>query len=535
MGNREKAPELSLAPTKLGYEQGRVSTKLLARQVQGGELFGGSAQNIGSKMREVPASSMLPPVKSYAGMKSTVLAGYGSMRGLQGDGIIAGLTFNDLQELSLCRVSLVILKEEVDIGLRRLDRVLSKLEGFGSGQAEKESRAMHVASPKEKNNWTRPNFKKTIKHLDRMGLGVLGAKPSYAVLAGLSENGAGLRDQAGPSEKIPAMASEDAGDQVLSSTAPAKVTERVGGSDGDDGVILSLKGLSGGAVSATSSASIIPESLGDMGQAVSATVRPKVPVEVIPGEGGVSIITSGAAIEIPSISPGGTGKSSREGWLVLGSVGSAEGSQKEREEVQEVVGVESTMMISKGEWRGRKSKAQEVNGSPSEPKQLRVFKRKEALSVKPTKSWVAERCVWNDEEGSLGKNLAVCLDSVEGTVRATSEMVEPEMKGVQGEMEVQTGEFPCVEGAGFQNEVVALAENFERKEQGKESESPALEELEFVWGVKGIAGLSDGGQERKLKEVLGQIVTNKFGNGVSSSAGIDADDNMREDDRFYEA
>ena len=84
-------------------------------------------------MREVPASSMLPPVKSSAGTKSTVLAGYGSMRGLQGDGTIAGLTLNDLQELSLCRVSLKNLKEEVDIGLQRLDRVLNKLEEFEPG------------------------------------------------------------------------------------------------------------------------------------------------------------------------------------------------------------------------------------------------------------------------------------------------------------------------------------------------------------------------------------------------------------------
>ena len=49
--------------------------------------------------------------------------------------------------------------------------------------------------------------------------------------------------------------------------------------------------------------------------------------------------------------------------------------------------------------------------------------------------------------------------------------------------------------------MVALPENFERKEQGKGSVSPALEELEFVWGVKRIAGLSYDGQEGKLKVV----------------------------------
>jgi hypothetical protein len=102
-------------------------------------------------------------------------------------------------------------------------------------------------------------------------------------------------------------------------------------------------------------------------------------------------------------------------------------------------------------------------------------------------------------------------------------------------LEVQAVENTCVEESSSQTEVVVLVEDIERKEQGQESMAPASEDLKLVWEVKGIAGLSWGRQEGKLKEVLGQLVTNKSGAGASSLAGLDADDIMRDDGVFYEA
>jgi hypothetical protein len=77
----------------------------------------------------------------------------------------------------------------------------------------------------------------------------------------------------------------------------------------------------------------------------------------------------------------------------------------------------------------------------------------------------------------------------------------------------------------------------EQSIQGTGSASPVVIDLKFVWDVKGIAGMSDDGQEGKLKGVLGQIVDNNYGKGTSLLDGVGADGNMRlrDDDSFYEA
>jgi hypothetical protein len=136
--------------------------------------------------------------------------------------------------------------------------------------------------------------------------------------------------------------------------------------------------------------------------------------------------------------------------------------------------------------------------------------------------------------GLLGKNPMKCLVTKEAIARATLAMDEPETTGLQGELEAQAGENTCVEDSSSQIDVVVLAGDIEQKEQGQELMAPALEDLKLAWEVKGIAGLSWDGQEGKLKDVLGQLVTNKSGARASSSAGLDADDIMR-DGVFYEA
>jgi hypothetical protein len=175
-------------------------------------------------------------------------------------------------------------------------------------------------------------------------------------------------------------------------------------------------------------------------------------------------------------------------------------------------------------------------------KQLKVFQRKEVPLSKSTKSWVAEWVSWNDGrgcdvalEGLLGKNHTVSLDFEDLSVNIFSVLGEHEESGLLGGMVNQGKENPGVEGTLPQFEAGNLSE--EQLVQGTGPVSPASKEVKFVWDVKGIAGLSCGGQEGKLKEVLGQLVAKKYGKGASSLAGVDTDGNMRlrDDGIFYEA
>jgi hypothetical protein len=175
-------------------------------------------------------------------------------------------------------------------------------------------------------------------------------------------------------------------------------------------------------------------------------------------------------------------------------------------------------------------------------KQLRVFKRKEVPVSKPTKSWVAERVSWNDSMGGdvvptcrLGKNLTDGSGSEELSVNEGSVREEHEESDLFGGLEDKGAENSVIEGSLLEVEAVVPSE--EQSVQGTGSDSPAVIDLKFVWDVKGFAGLSDDGQEGKLKGVLGQIVDNNYGKGISLSDGVGDDGNMRlrDDDSFYEA
>ena len=112
-----------------------------------------------------------------------------------------------------------------------------------------------------------------------------------------------------------------------------------------------------------------------------------------------------------------------------------------------------------------------------------------------------------------GKNQTVCLDSEELTVNVISVLGEHEESGCLGGMVKQGEEKPGIEGFVTHFEAEILTE--EQIVQGIDLTSPVSKDLEFVWDVKGTAGLSCDGQVRKLKEVLGKIVAEKYGEGIS--------------------
>jgi hypothetical protein len=180
--------------------------------------------------------------------------------------------------------------------------------------------------------------------------------------------------------------------------------------------------------------------------------------------------------------------------------------------------------------------------SVKKSKQMKVFQRRESPLSKSMKSWVAERVSWNGGRGCdvttkdlSGKNHTVCLDSEELIVNVFSVLGKHEELGFLGGMGNQEEENPGVEGTLPQFEAEIPLE--EQLVQGIDLVSPISKDLKLVWDVKGTAGLSYDGQEGKFKELLGQIVTNKYGERVSSSSGVDTDDNMgmRDEDIVYEA
>jgi hypothetical protein len=170
-------------------------------------------------------------------------------------------------------------------------------------------------------------------------------------------------------------------------------------------------------------------------------------------------------------------------------------------------------------------------------KQLKVFQRRESPSAKITKSWVAERVAWNGEHeiAASGKNLNFCLDSEDQTVYVGIELGVQEELGCLGGMGNQEEENPDIEGSLPQVNTEGPSEVL--VEQELDLGSPASKDLKWAWAVKGTAGMSCGGQERKLIQVFGQIVADKYGGGTSYPIGVETDDNrgMRDEDISYEA
>jgi hypothetical protein len=142
-------------------------------------------------------------------------------------------------------------------------------------------------------------------------------------------------------------------------------------------------------------------------------------------------------------------------------------------------------------------------------KQLKVFQRRESPLSKPTKSWVAERVSWNG-----GRDYEASKEDFP---------VLGDLGGIRNQAE----ENPDVEGP--------LPQLEEQPTQGIDEAVPISKEL--VWKVQGTAGLSCGGQVGKLKETLGNIVDEKYGEGASSSTRVEADgvQGMRDADFIYEA
>jgi hypothetical protein len=142
---------------------------------------------------------------------------------------------------------------------------------------------------------------------------------------------------------------------------------------------------------------------------------------------------------------------------------------------------------------------------------------------------------FNGPTEALMKKLNSCLVSEESPTIVGDMLGENEEVGLLGDLGNQGIEFPGVEGSISQQEVEISSE--EQPVQGMALNSPASKVFKLAGEVKGTAGMSWEEQEGQLKQIFGQIVADKYGEGVSSSTGVDADGNMgrRDDDIIYEA
>jgi hypothetical protein len=99
----------------------------------------------------------------------------------------------------------------------------------------------------------------------------------------------------------------------------------------------------------------------------------------------------------------------------------------------------------------------------------------------------------------------------------------------------QEEEIPDSPGSLSQLNMETIPE--EHADQGMDLASPASKVFKLAWAEKGTAGLSCGGKEGNLKQVFGHIVADKYGGGISSPIGAEADGNrgMRDEDISHEA
>jgi hypothetical protein len=479
----ETTQALTVSRGCIGGEMEGVRRSPAKVQVQ---LSGKCTEDSGSP----PAKSTLPkplPNPAISGLEALK-----SCEESEGDGSSSLCVRVELLDL---RKLLTDIRGDVDLGLKRVDRVLCSLEQRkGMDRVDKagvlgldrqcmggemKAGAVGCFKPKKTNN-----KKRNIKQK-----GLLGPKPSE--LPGI---------QIGSTQKNPL---------ILSSRDPARKS--------------SLAGESSEVGAARATGVVVPVSV----PTISLGRRPV-------SSGSQDQNSSAPTRELERVGECAVEGGSGEELLALRRSEQLSGSS---ESAGELGSVDLTPVKLPNSERAR------VRGSDGPtpvktPNKLQVFQRKEAPVSKNLKSWVAERVSWNDgrggdvaSDGLSGKHHSGCLDSEVLDFNGGPVLGEQEESGLVGGKEIQGDEVDSM----IQFDAAVFSE--ELPDQGTEPDSPASKVLKLVWDVKGTAGISCDGQVGKLKEVFGQLVDIKYGKGASSSAGEDAvcNEQMRDDGSFYEA
>jgi hypothetical protein len=408
------------------------------------------------------------------------------------------------------------IRGQVDLGLKRVEVAIQYLENEGMGRE-----LMGRSRSSEVGGWAKPK-KKIFKQKTQIQAGLLGSKPNKAPVldaqAGQEPTG---KAQSRALSKRPAEQLRMVGESSMMGAAresgciPMKNAGHTSGellkgvgagapdmpkeTEGADDLVRAT-GFGGGRPATQLSS--VPESADQLGVGAGAPDMTKETErdDDLVGATGLgggrpatqlsSIPESADQLGGESVAPKKITQGSESSEMLFSSIPESAPPEKCSKSVSEYsdsagdVGRDDTVQVKQA-------------------KQIKVFQRRESPLAKVPKSWVAERISWNggrDEvvatEDSSGKNDSDWLDSEELAVNRFSLLDEDEDLGDLG-------------GMGSQEEDLG---------------SPVSKTLNLVWNVRGTAGISCDGQEEKLKEVFGQIVVDKFGEGTSVATGEAADD-----------
>jgi hypothetical protein len=459
------------------------------------------------------------PTKSGLPASNMVRESEGSGHETEGSGL-------DLQEITK---HLMDIRGQLVLGLKRVEEVFQLLERRKGQVGQVGSAGNNNKRRNEEMGWTKPK-KKNFRRVSAQP-GVLGPKPSKvfsqlsqgpaqyrAIIRGPAhqKRQAGVTSPTGDAHRIGDTGKSIAGDisgehfAVAGASNPASVeliieTERVGDPIGDPGrrKKLTAQGMDSS-----------PEVADDLGSpfsppgSCSKVAKETERADVLVGVTG--LVEGQPATKIPSVPE----SADQLGGELVAPKKITQGSDSSEtifSSIPESVPPEKSSKSDSEHSDDAGDVGYDDSVQEKQAKQMKVFQRRESPLPKVSKSWVAERVSWNGGGDMVVATEDSCngLDSEELAVNRFSLLDEDEDLGDLG-------------GMGSQEEELG---------------SLVSKTLNLAWNVRGTAGISCNGQEGKLKEVFGQIVVDKFGEGTSGATGEAADDflGMGDVNGIYEA
>ena len=394
----------------------------------------------------------------------------------EGDGRLSLLVRDDLQDI---KKSLTVIRDQVFLGLKRVEEAILSLE---------QSKCLGCEGMGLKaTSWLKPK-KKKFRMINKPQSGLLGPKPNKAQAwvaqspgssssfpyRLLSRHSGKQTNQAGESSEMGAARSTGVNETMIAGVISGEQSPGVEVLESVTQILARGADMAGGLDGGAGRGEVVLESAEVLGFELLAPVRSLK-------------VTDSSTTMLSTIPESGEGPGCETSTLENGPKRLSDHPEYAGEE-----GIDGLLPVEQS-------------------KQLKVFHRRERPLSKVTKSWVAERVSWFGGRG--------CDEATkEDTVWLESEELAENGVSMLGEFE----EFGSMGGTGNQEEDLT---------------SPASKDLKLVWNLKGIAGISCDGQEGKLKEIFGQIVVDKYGEGASSSTRGEVDGNlgMRDVDSFYEA
>jgi hypothetical protein len=534
--NTKQSENELLGERALTHAQTRPKINLGNKQVQrwsaqetekAGGIHGATPAKTQVLQSEKRDSVLQNPAISGAVAQNPAISGAAAQNGgweSKRNGVTSLQAHAELQEVLKC---LTVIRGQVDLGLKRAELAIQFLEQGESMGRE----SLDRGRPSETGSWAKPK-KKKFKHMSKTQAGLLGSKPKKAPVLDARVDlippekaqyrALARRPELGESSKMGAARG--------SGSIPTKKAGNISGDRSDyagevQPAIVQIMPVIGRESSKSSklgaarvSGSTPTKKAGNISGDLESRSR------LHPG-----VTISAKEIEKAGELVGDTGLDEEQPAILVSSVPESTDQQdgepltpmmitQESDSSEALLSVISETVEGRGQEAVTPVKSSKRGSDHSDyagdvrsdgivpekqAKQIKVFQRRESPLPKVTKSWVAERVSWNGgrddvvvTEDSSSKNDSDWLD-------------EDEELGDLG-------------GMGNQEEELG---------------SPISKTLNLVWDVKGTAGISCDGKEGKLKEVFGQIVADKYGEGNTFATGEAADDflGMGDVNGIYEA